>query len=682
MRAAFYRRLAWNNIQKNTRLYIPNILAGMGLTAVFYILSAIAQDQRLRKVPGGGYLSTIMPLGVIILAVLSLILILYTNSFLMKQRNREFGLYNVLGMEKRHIGKILFWETAISSFFVLVGGLAAGIILYKLCTLLICRILATDNVPGLYFVSFKALILTGAFFFVMHLLTYLLNRIRIAHMKPTELLQSIYTGEREPKVKWPLLLIGLVSLGTGYYISISTKDTLNAIELFFIAVMLVILGTYCLFVAGSIAMLKVMKRNQRFYYQKNHMVAVSGLFYRMKQNAVGLASIAILATMVLVMVSTTISMYSGINDTIDRQYPHQITLSVGYHVDGENVDVPCDDLLDMVRKSAEDNNLKLSFTEQQRYVSNVFCWDGETLWMNRDHEKGNLIECWFITAEEYQRLTGESLSLSEDQIAVYGLPENFQKIDGSIVMGERTFEGLPVLSGYPIFMGKYNVVDCFGFVVSNEEVFDYVHELQKEVYSSDFSSVSNNIILDFEDEDAASDFYDAFIKNLSGKLQQYVNEKTDSDGEYNINIDSKWETLESLKGMYGTLLFLGVMLSVIFLFATALIIYYKQIAEGYEDRNRFRIMQKVGMSEAEVKGAIRSQIRLVFFLPLLVAAVHLIFVFPILTRMPEVLFQSDKVLVIGCMLASLGIFAIIYTLIYSLTAKSYYKIVRRNDSAA
>lgn len=677
MKAGFYRHLAWNNIKKNAALYVPNILTGIGLTAVFYILSAIAQDQSLREVPGGGYLSTMMPFGVIVLAVLSLILILYTNSFLMKQRNREFGLYNVLGMEKRHIGKILFWETAISSFFVLVGGIAAGIILYKLCALLICRILAVDSMLGLYFVSLKALILTGIFFFFVYLLTYVFNRIRIARMNPTELLQSTQTGEKEPKVKWPLLLIGLFSLGTGYYISITTKEPLNAIGLFFVAVMLVIVGTYCLFVAGSIALLKGMKRDQRFYYQKNHMIAVSGLLYRMKQNAVGLASIAILATMVLVMVSTTVSMYSGINDTINQQYPHQLTLSAKYRANGENVDVPSDDLLAMARKSAEEHDLKLSFTEQQRYLSNVFCWDGETLWVDRNHGEGSLIEGWFITADEYQNLTGESLNLAEHQIAVYSRPENSQKIEGSFGIGNREFEALPVLSEYPIFMGKYNVVDSFGFVVSNEDVFQYIYGLQKETELVDYSVVASTIILDFEDEAAAADAYDDFIKSLRGQLQQYVNEKTGFDGEYNITVNSKWEAMENLKGMYGTLLFLGLMLSVIFLFATALIIYYKQISEGYEDKNRFQIMQKVGMSEAEVKGAIRSQIRLVFFLPLLVAAVHLAFVFPILTRMPEVLFQSNKVLVIGCMLASLGIFAIIYTLIYSLTAKRYYTIVKR-----
>ncbi|MCI7098027.1 MAG: FtsX-like permease family protein, partial [Lachnospiraceae bacterium] len=302
MKIGFYSRLAWNNIKKNARLYIPNILTGMGLTAVFYIIFTLSVDNRLREVRGGRYLPTVLPLGVVIVALLSFILVLYTNSFLMKQRNREFGLYNVLGMEKHHIGKILFWETAICALFVLAGGLACGIILYKLCALLICRILAVDSVLGFYHITPQTLIPSALFFLALYLLTYVFNRIRIARMNPVELLQSTHTGEKEPKVKWPFLLIGIASLSTGYYVSITTQEPLKAIELFFAAVILVIVGTYCLFITGSTALLKLLKRSRKFYYQKKHMIAVSGLLYRMKQNAVGLASITILATMVLVMV--------------------------------------------------------------------------------------------------------------------------------------------------------------------------------------------------------------------------------------------------------------------------------------------------------------------------------------------------------------------------------------------
>ena len=313
MKIGLYSRLAWNNIKKNAKLYIPNILSGIGLTAVFYIILTLSKDERLSEVRGGSYLPTIMSLGVIVIALLSFILVLYTNSFLMKQRNQEFGLYNVLGMEKRHIGKILFWEMAICAICVLVGGLLTGMLLYKLCVLLICRMLAVNSILGFYHVSPQTLIPSACFFLALYLLTYLFNRIRVARMKPVELLQSTHTGQREPKIKWLLLLVGIASLSAGYYISLTIEEPLQALELFFVAVILVILGTYCLFLTGSTAFLKLLKRNKKFYYQKEHMIAISGLLFRMKQNAVGLASITILATMVLVMVSTTVSLYAGID---------------------------------------------------------------------------------------------------------------------------------------------------------------------------------------------------------------------------------------------------------------------------------------------------------------------------------------------------------------------------------
>lgn len=676
MKIGFYSRLAWNNIKKNARLYIPNILTGMGLTAVFYIIFTLSVDNRLREVRGGRYLPTILPLGVVIVALLSLILVLYTNSFLMKQRNREFGLYNVLGMEKRHIGKILFWETAICTLFVLTGGLTAGIILYKLCALLICRILAVDSVLGFYHVTPQTLIPAALFFFTLYLLTYVFNRICIARMKPVELLQSTHTGEKEPKVKWLLLLIGIASLSTGYYISITTQEPLKAIELFFAAVILVIIGTYCLFITGSTALLKLLKRNQKFYYQKKHMIAVSGLLYRMKQNAVGLASITILATMVLVMVSTTVSMYAGIGDTIKKQYPHQISMSASYEANGENVNIPEDELLILVRSAARENHLNLSFAEQQRYLGCAFRREGDTFWTDRSDMSGNLMECWFITADEYRKLTGKQLSLSENQMAVYGLPDNDGKTPDSFTVGDSRFDCTTELNSYPISMAGFNIVDCFGFVVSDETVFQRIYELQKEAYQEYASEISCELVIDFEDEEAVTAVYDQFADSLNQQMFQYVDSQPDSDGGFGMTVDSKWDTIEYLYGMYGTLLFLGLLLSIVFLFATALIIYYKQISEGYEDRSRFQIMQKVGMSADEVKGAIRSQILLVFFLPLIAAAMHVAFAFPILTRLLRVLFQPNQALFMGCTIGSLGVFAVIYVLIYSITAKIYYQIVK------
>lgn len=679
MKLRFYIPLAWNNLKKNAKLYIPNILTGIGLTAVFYIMFTLSGDQRLQEVRGGRYLSTVMPLGVIVIAVLSFILILYTNSFLMKQRNRELGLYNVLGMEKRHIGKILFWETAICTLFVLIGGLLTGIILYKLCTLLICRFLSVNSILGFYHVSPKTLIPTAIFFFVIYLLTYVFNRIRIARMNPTELLQSTHTGEKEPKVKWLLLLIGIGTLSAGYYISITTKNPLEWLYLFFAAIIFVIIGTYCLFITGSIALLKLMKRNQKFYYQKKHMVAVSGLLYRMKQNAVGLASITILATMVLVMVSTTVCLYAGIDDTIRKKHPHQLSMTASYdNVDGKNVNISGEDLQTLVERTAKKYHLKISFAQQQRYLTGLLRRDKNVFYDAPKKETANLMswaECWFITAQEYQKLTGKQIYLSKNQAAVYEAPKNSNKISNSMTFGKDKLDCTTKIDSYPIFIEESEIVDNldrFGFIVHDESVLQHIYKSYPEPTTEFFCE----LLLDFKDEQAVTKVYDKFAGSLNRQISQYVEAQPDSDGGFSTSVNSKWDTIEYLYGMYGSLLFLGLLLSIVFLFATALIIYYKQISEGYEDRERFQIMQKVGMSSEEVKSAIHSQILLVFFLPLIVSAMHVAFAFPILTRLLEGLFESKQTLFIGCTFGTLGIFAIIYVLIYSITAKIYYQIVR------
>ncbi len=679
MRNGLYRRLAWNNIRKNARLYVPHVLTGMGLTAMFYIILTLSGDERLNETAGGSYLLMIMPLGTAVIALLSLILVLYTNRFLMKQRSREFGLYNVLGMEKRHIGRILFWETAICTLFVLAGGLATGIVLYKLCALLICRILTVDSVLGFYHVSAKTLVPSALFFLALYLLTYLVNRVRIARMKPVELLQSAHTGEKEPKVKWLLLLIGVVSLGAGYYISVTTKEPLQALMLFFAAVVLVIVGTYCLFITGSIALLKLLKRRPRFYYQKRHMVAVSGLLYRMNQNAVGLASITILATMVLVMVSTTVSMYAGIGDAIERQFPHQAVLSAWYcGADEKRMDVPEDELLAMARAAAEENHLDISYAEPLHYLRCAFGREGDAFVTTRNgfYTGKNVVECWFITADEYERLTGRQLSLAENQAAVCGPESGSWRGMDSFTIGGSRFACAAELDSYPISMAEYGLVDCFGFVVRDEAVLQQIYEWQADAYQEAASEISCELILDFADEEEASAAWVSFAHSLSDRMNQYMESKPESDRGYGMDADSKWRLRGDLCGMYGTLLFLGLLLSVVFLFATALIIYYKQISEGYDDRGRFQIMQKVGMSEGEVKGAIRSQILLVFFLPLAAAAVHMAFAFPILTRLLRLMFQSDQALFMGCTVGVLGVFTLIYLLIYRITARVYYRIVR------
>lgn len=676
----YYVKMAITNLRKNSRLYLPQILTGAGLTAMFYILVTLAVDERLRSVRGGRYLPDIMPLGTIVVGILSVILIFYTNSFLMKQRKREFGLYTVLGLEKRHVGRILFWESAISSLLSVLTGLLLGILLYKLCALLICRILLVESVLGFYHVSLTSIVPTVLFFLAVYLVAFVFNRIQLARLNPVELLQSTHTGEKEPKIKWLLLIIGILSLGAGYFLAVTTDNPLAAMNLFFLAALLVILGTYCLFVTGSIALLKLLKNRKSFYYHPRHMISVSGLMYRMKQNAMGLASISILATMVLVMISTTVSMYAGVEETLIRQYPHDFYISAGYETETEaHKEIPLDNLSKIMHQAAEASNLEISGEFQQRYFSCAFNRKkGNIFGTNRSENISEIVECFFVTAEEYQQLTGMKIELSKDQMAIFSADTGSQAFTAgdTLSIGEKTYTCTESLSSFPINMTAYSLVNCYGMVVSDEDTFTEILNLQKEEYGSAASDAAHHLVLDFADEKAMAESYDQFVEDFGKGIRAYIDAQPDSTGGYGTSVDSLWDTIDYLYGMYGTLLFLGLLLTLVFLFATALIIYYKQISEGYEDRERFQIMQKVGMSSDEVRGTIRSQILLVFFLPLLVAALHMAFAFPMLTKLLKILFLSDQMLFFWCTAASLGVLAVIYVVIYSMTARVYYRIVK------
>jgi len=680
MKRAYYSKLAAGNIIKNRRLYVPNILAGAGLLAMFYIMETLSTDDRLICVPGGSYLTYILPLGSFVIMLLAVILLLYTNSYIMKQRGREFGLYNVLGMEKMHISKILFWESAISAAAVIVLGLAAGMALYRLAALLICGILGVESVLGISVIRLKSIGIASLYFILLYLLGFVINCVRIARMKPVELLHSGTSGEREPKIKWLLLVVGVVTLGAGYYLALTTGSPMEAITNFFIAVILVIIGTYCLFVTGTIAVLKLLKNNSRYYYKKNHMIAVSGLLYRMKQNAVGLASITILATMVIVTVTSTVSLYAGTNDMIAAQFPYDGY--AGFHVydlEAETEEnAPFDVATDMVLRAGENSGLAISQSVTQEYLLTAFGIENGVLTadINEMSNIYNTAEFFILTPEEYEKHTGEHLELGENELAAFNHRANSRKFPAQIsILGESYTA--QTLTSFPISMEGYTVVDCFGLVVSNS-LFEALDEYQRETYGNSASNITQLVLFNFADSAAAEKNYGDFKAELYRLMAEYFKNIYDKDSghTYGSTLGIRWEVYHDLMGMYGTLLFLGLLLSTVFLFTTALIIYYKQISEGYEDAGRYKIMQKVGMSPDEIKGTIRHQIVLVFFLPLIVAAIHTAFASPVLLKLLKILYLTNKTLYIGCTCATVAVFALIYVLIYSVTAKVYYHIVK------
>lgn len=690
MKNRFYTRLAAQNLRKHARLYVPRVLAEAGLLGCFYILITLAMDRRLSEAVGGAYLSAFMAFGALVIGLLSLILILYVNSFLMKRRRAEYGLYNVLGMEKRHVMRVLLAESCSASLLSILLGLLFGALLYKLCSLLICRLLRAGVVAGFYYLSAPTLLASAILFLAMDGIAFLASAAAVYRMKPVELLSGRHAGEREPRVKWLLLVLGALTLGAGYFIALTTKSPLQALLLFFAAVLLVIVGTYCLYLTGSTFVLKCLRKNRRYYYTSRHMPAVAGLLFRMKQNAVGLASIAILATGVLVMISTTVSLYGGVQDTLDTNYPRQLYLSA--HVgSGDAVEhVPFDALSAVVAEAAAENGVEISDVEREKLLTVSYLMEGDRLLTREEAEGGwrleDLTDALFITEETYAQLRGkgvrddpdrlrdpETLGLAKGEIAFCRIAttvDDLGREPRSLTIHGREYKIKQTLTYFPV--SRYaagNIIKSVGIVVADGDVLDGIYRAQKAAYGEHASEYISRIGVSFADEAAASAAGTAISAAIAEKLRAAY------PGELSYELDTKWESLHNMLDMYGTFLFLGILLGFVCLFATILIIYYKQISEGYEDRERFQIMEKVGMEPREVRRAIGSQLVLQFFLPLVTAAVHTAAAFPILLKLLRLLMLTNTTLFVLCTLVTLAVFSMAYAAVYLLTARTYYRIV-------
>ncbi len=678
---SLYTRMAVQNIRKNYRFFVPRILTEAGLLAAFYIVYTLACDRRMRTVRGGTYLPTFMVVGAAVIALLSVILMLYTNSFLMKQRKREFGLYNVLGMEKRHIGKVLLRESMLSSAAGIAAGVVLGMLFYKLCSLLICRLLGVESILGFYYVSADTVLPAVLGFLTVDLLTVALNRSGIARMKPVELIASARTGEKEPKVRRLMLALGVLSLGAGYYLAVSTQDPLEAILYFLVAVFLVIIGTYFLFVTGTTFVLQRLKKRKSYYYRPGHMVAVSGLLYRMKQNAVGLASICILATGVLVMVSSTVSLYAGTEETLARNYPCELYLSERYWPENSDMrkTIPADALEPIVREAAEKTGLEISRITAERCLSVAYLLENGVCRSEGFNRFSSSVTAFtFITAGEYEKLSGMPLKLAENEIALCPMNSSAKPYAGdTLTVGGTAYRVAERPESFPLKTEAGSAVAEYGAVLPGEETLAAVMAEQLEAYGLNASVMTERLCVKFADRAEACRKGEELNAEISRGVRDYVQAQPDAAEDLRIGhyADTLWQASAENYGVNGSFLFLGILLGLVCLFATALIIYYKQISEGYEDRGRYQIMEKIGMSQKEVRGSIRSQVLLVFFLPLAAAGIHICFAFPMVLKMLKLLLLSQTSLFVICTAVTFLAFALVYTLIYSVTAKTYYKIV-------
>ncbi len=668
MNRFFYGKLAFGNLKKNGRLYLPYMLAAIGIGAMFYIMLALTADEGIGKMPGAAELKMIMGLGCGVIMVFAVIFLFYTNSFLMKRRKKEFGLFHILGMEKRHIGKMMFWETCMVGFISIAGAAAAGVVLYKLVVLVLLRITGLE-VPFGFTISVSGIGNMAICFAAIFLATMLYNLVQVKKANAIELLHSANQGEKEPKTRWFLAILGVLALGGGYVIAIVAEDPLGALLMFFVAVLLVILGTYCLFTAGSIALLKIMRKNKTYFYKTKHFISVSGMIYRMKQNAVGLANICILSTMVLVMVSGTISLYLGMEDIINTQYPRDIAITgSGSLTDGQK-----SDLKGMFQQAAAESGQSVEGMVEYTTLD-VAVWKsgGNMVIANPEDEQpeGTLCVLEILTLEEYNRVAKEPGQLQDDEIFV--CVRQGEAGDTSYSLNGKNLRIKEYLEDFQLEgMDKMIIYDGYFLVVKDRQVMQELYEMQKAVYGERASVETYSIFADLSGDPGQMERYE---ERFLGLLEEY--NQTKGEGEtIAAKLALKDERREEMMVFCGGFLFLGVFLGFVFLMATVLIIYYKQVSEGYEDKGRFEIMRKVGMSPKEVKASIHSQIMKVFFLPLVMAGVHLTMAFPMMNRLLMLFNLRNPGLFAACTVVVVCIFAGIYGIVFGITAKAYYQIV-------
>lgn len=666
-----YCRLAMTNLKSNRQFYIPYTLIGMISAMLFYCMRAIQGNEGISNMRGADVLSVILTFGVVIIGICVCIFLFYTNSFVMKRRKKELGMLNILGMEKKHIMRVLIWEALILYAASLGGGLVIGITFNKILTMFLYKLTGlSEQIP--FYISGWGCIQTAQLFGIMYLVMLFYNFMQVRLANPIDLLHSNHVGEREPKAKWISCVVGIVCILAGYYLAISVKGLLEAINSFFIAVILVIIGTYNLFMTVSIAFLKLLRKNKKYYYQAKHFTAVSGMLYRMKQNAVGLANICILSTMVMVAVSTTVCMYVGIEDTLDTEYQGELNFSI-YFPNIPN-EAQKEYLLEQIEKGISTQDRKMTDVSEFDSMSYVI------------HREGNKIELYdygaaygytemgvvrIFTKEAFQNYTKEEL------------PQSFQ--GGVMIVSSPRFES----SSIEIFGQTYQVAGIIDFskqidsnamfsrkltqdmiyvVVENDHVLEQIRMAAKAIDSDITNEMEYEILIDIDGTDAEK-------KACAETLRRNLSECKEQAGFTSFILNSKIEAKEGYMELNGGFLFLGLFLGTMFLMITVMIIYYKQISEGYEDRERFSIMTKVGMSRDEVKATIRSQVRTVFFLPITVAVIHLTMAFPMLDLMLMMFGVGNTKLFIWCLVGTAIVFLSLYFAVFRITSQSYYKIV-------
>lgn len=671
-----YLRLAWSNLKNSRQFYLPYVIAGMLSAMMFYTMCAIQGNDGLSKMRGGSSVQIVLYFGVVVVGVFVSIFLFYTNSFIMKRRKKELGVYNILGMEKIHVAKIMAWETVFSFLIAVGGGLITGIVFQKLLTMFLYRLTGLEAAIPFY-ISGWGCLHTAEMFGAIYVCILLYNLMQIRLSNPVELLHSGNTGEREPKTKIIQAVLGILCIVTGYYIAITTDNPVKAVSLFFVAVMLVIVGTYFLFNAGSIAFLKLLRKNKRYYYQTRHFTTVSGMIYRMKQNAVGLANICILSTMVLVVISMTVCMYAGIKDELKTQYPAELEL-IFYDPDGQQDAQTFNRMADEIERVIKENGRVITGKQKGSYVGTAVAMTGNKITaLDRSAmDFSNMYVLEIMTKDGFEEYMQETIpDIPDGSVAV--MMDSVYEQD-TIVMGNTEYPveqsmKFPIRDAVSEFVGGSVIL-----IVKDENALENMRKqlaaMETEAYGEE-RTVDLTYVMNF-DMSGSGEEKIACANAVRERVSEWQNDETNPKTmRLDCNVISRAEGHIDYETSNGGLLFLGLFLGSMFLMITVLIIYYKQISEGYEDKERFAIMEKVGMSNEEVKATIRSQVRMVFFLTLATAACHLAAAYPMLKKLLALVSLYNGTLFAWCLAGTVLVFGLIYLAVFIITSKSYYKIV-------
>ena len=636
-----YEKLAVTNLKNNRKTYVPYIFTGVLTVMMFYIIDALSRGKGITQ----DTLKICLQYATGVIVVFAVIFLFYTNSFLIKRRKKEIGVYNILGMGKRHIARMMAVETILTAGISFLGGLVFGIIFGKLMYLLLLKILH-NSVDMQFSVNGTAIVQTVILFAGIFLLTYLYNILQIQLVNPVELLHGGNQGEKEPKSRWLLVIVGVAALGNGYWIALTTEAPLEALLKFFVAVVCVIIGTYALFIAGSIVVLKILRKNKAYYYNPKHFTSVSGMIYRMKQNGAGLANICVLSTMVLVMVSTTVSLYAGMEDILDSRFPRDVSI-VCNEADTNKEET----LQRLIKEQCEKAGVKITDRVRYRYGSMNAVLKGDKLEnVDQYYPDNHFYYVEMMTQDEYNRIEKRNVSLEEQEILTYTSNGKCGKKEINIAgRNYQVKKELSEMTSQP--KSTAEMYKTLYIVFANAEQIERIEPFS---YADKFNLKGD----DGKQKEALEQIQNEFYEKIPDGM-----------------MESRMLSRSSFYELYGGLFFIGIYLGSMFIMATVLIIYYKQISEGYDDRERYQIMQKVGMSKKEVKRSIRSQVLSVFFLPLIVAVIHVAVAFKVMTKILGVLNLTNVWLFTVCTIITIAVFAVFYIIVYSITAKEYYRIV-------